>query len=278
MAEDAADKSFDPTPHRRAQARAKGHVARSYDLASAALLLVGVLLLMLLARPLVEFAADFMRNQLRGAGTIVANEQSVTLQSRTILASLARVLLPILALLLFGGVLVSVLQTGFLFAPERLAPNLSRISIARGLSRIFSFSGAKRLSFGLVKLVAVFVVAGAVLWQRWQEVFQSGSLAMPQLARLLVDVLLSAAWWAGLALLVLALLDYALERWKYEQDLRMTPQEIREELRNLQGNPQVAATRRLLQRQRTIDRIDNSGGQTDKEPRSTLNHSPDLAA
>ena len=256
MAENAADKSFEPTAHRRQQAREKGQVAFSHDLGSAVLLLVGVLLLTLLGKPLVEFNADFMRHQLGDAGTFAAaDEQSVLFQSRTILTELARVLLPILGLVMLGGVLTSVLQIGFLFVPDRITPDVSRISIVNGFGRIFSLSGTMRLGFGLFKVAVISVVAGAVLWNRWDDILHASALAMPQLAHFLVDILLRTVWWIGLALVVLALFDYAFQRWKHEQDLRMSHQEVREEMKNLQGDPQIVARRRAIQRQMGLHRV-----------------------
>jgi flagellar biosynthetic protein FlhB len=70
-----------------------------------------------------------------------------------------------------------------------------------------------------------------------------------------VEILLWTALKIGVALLVLAILDYAFQRWKHEQDLRMTSQEVREEMKNLQGDPQIIARRRVIQRQLVLNRL-----------------------
>ena len=67
----------------------------------------------------------------------------------------AMVLLPILGLLMLGGVLVNVFQVGLLWLPDRVAPDFSRVSPLAGLKRIFSLSGTSRLGFGLVKVLIV---------------------------------------------------------------------------------------------------------------------------
>ena len=169
--------------------------------------------------------------------------------------SLAAVLLPILGLLMLGGVLSSVLQIGLLWLPDRLAPDISRISPRAGLKRIFSLAGTARLGFGLVKVLLVSVVAIAVLWMRWDEVMRSTGLDTPQFAKFLVSISLSTVLWIGFALLLLAMLDYGLQRWKLEQDLRMTHQEVRDEMKNMQGDPQIIARRRAIQRQMVLNRI-----------------------
>ena len=258
MAEDAAEKTFDPTPRRRQQAREQGHVAQSQDLGSAILLLVGVLLLMLLGKPLVDFVAEFARQQWGEVGTLAASQQSVVFDSRLLLDKLARVTLPILALVVLGGVMVSVLQTGLLFVPGRIAPDPARVSLAHGLRRIVSLSGGMRLGLSMLKLLAIGGVAGWMLWNRWPDLLRSSAMTMPQLAHFLVDTLLGTAWWIGLALLVLALLDYAFQRWRHEQDLRMTYQEVREEMKEQQGDPQIDARRQMLGQQLRLERVGGS--------------------
>ena len=258
MAEDAAGKTFDPTPRRRQQAREQGHVAQSQDLGSAILLLVGVLLLMLLGKPLVDFVAEFARQQWGEVGTLAASQQSVVIDSRLLLDKLARVTLPILALVVLGGVMVSVLQTGLLFVPGRIAPDPARVSLAQGLRRIVSLSGGMRLGLGMLKLLAIGGVAGWMLWSRWPDLLRSSAMTMPQLAHFLVDTLLGTAWWIGLSLLVLALLDYAFQRWRHEQDLRMTYQEVREEMNEQQGDPQIDARRQMLGQQLRLERVGGS--------------------
>jgi flagellar biosynthetic protein FlhB len=255
MAETAGDKSFEPTPHRRQEAREKGQVVFSQDLGSAAMLMLGVLLVMMLGGGVVTYSAELMRRYLGEVPDITASTASWLKQLRGLAVALAGVMLPIFGLLLLGSVLASVLQIGFLFVPDRVTPDVSRLSPLAGLRRIFSLQGTLRLGFGLFKLLVVCTVAGIVLWQRRDQVLAAGGLDIPQLGHFLVDISLSTILWAGLALLLLAILDYAAQRWKHEQDLRMTHQEVREEMRNLQGDPQIIARRRAIQRQMVLNRI-----------------------
>ena len=74
----------------------------------------------------------------------------------------------------------------------------------------------------------------------------------------MIEILLWTSLKIGLALLLLALLDYAFQRWKHEQDLKMTSQEVREEMKNLEGDPQVVARRRAVQRQLALNRLSNA--------------------
>jgi flagellar biosynthetic protein FlhB len=258
MAEHAGEKSFEATPHRRQEAREKGHIAYSQDLGSAVLLLLGVLLLMLMGGSVVALCSDLMRQRLGSVTDLVTSQESILHDWLGITLKLAVVLLPILGLMMLGGVLSSVLQAGFLWVPDRLSPDLSRLNPLAGLQRIFSLAGTTRLGFGVVKVVIVSMVAAGVVGNRWDELLRAGGLDILPLAKFLLDISLTTMLWSGLALLILAILDYAVQRWKYEQDLRMTNQEIREEMKNLQGDPAIVARRRAIQRQMVLNRIATS--------------------
>jgi flagellar biosynthetic protein FlhB len=115
-----------------------------------------------------------------------------------------------------------------------------------------------RLGFGLFKVLVIGLVAGAVMWACRDDILRAGGLDMPQLGHFLVDITLKTILWVAAALVVLAIFEYALQRWKHEQDLMMTHQEVREEMKNLQGDPQIVARRRQIQRQMVLNRISSS--------------------
>lgn len=258
MAEETGDKSFEPTQHRRQQAREAGQVAFSQDLGSAVLLLVGTLLLMMFGGEIAEMSATLLRRHLGEVADLSPTTDTWLREWRGASLDLGGAMLPIFGMLLAGAVLTSLLQVGVLWVPDKLAPDLNRLNPMQGIARIFSLSGTARLGFGLVKVAIVGIVAGVVLWQRWVEIVHCTALEIPQLATFLVDICLRTTLWIGIALTVLALLDYGFQRWKYEQDLRMTHQEVREEMRNMQGDPQVVARRRAVQRQMALHRIGSS--------------------
>jgi flagellar biosynthetic protein FlhB len=220
--------------------------------------MLAVLLLILLGGGVITFCANVMRRQLGDVPHLVASQETLFHEWLGISTGIAGVVLPILGLMMVGGILTNILQVGFLWVPERLAPDWSRLSPLAGLQRIFSLTGTMRLGFGLVKVVVVSVVATAVLWQRWDDVLRAGALDIAPLGRFLIDVAQETLLWTGLALLILAVFDFALHRWKHEQDLRMTHQEVREEMKNLQGDPQIVARRRAIQRQMVLNRIASS--------------------
>jgi flagellar biosynthetic protein FlhB len=255
MPEQFGDKSHEATPHRRQQAREKGEVAKSHDLSSAAVLLAALGAIGMLGQAVVEFLGTYTARQLGGDPWLHIDGAWITSHWSDTAAGLARVLLPMMGAMLAAAVVASLVQTGLLFLPHRVVPDASRINPWRGVARIFSLAGVARLVFGLFKVVVVLAVAAVSLYQRRDELLVLPELSTLQVAVQLLDILFWTAVKIALALLVLALLEYGFQRWKHEQDLRMTTQEMKEELKTLQGDPQIVARRRQVQRQLVLRRL-----------------------
>ncbi|HID77433.1 MAG TPA: EscU/YscU/HrcU family type III secretion system export apparatus switch protein, partial [Planctomycetaceae bacterium] len=255
MPEQHGDKSQEPTPHRRQKAREEGHVAKSQDLASAVLLLVGTAALWLLGGPLAGFLDDYSRQHLGGEAWVRVDPDLVVVQCRSALSALTRYVLPLMAVMMVAGIAAHLAQSGFLFLPGRLSPDITRIDPLRGFGRLASITNIARLGFGLFKVVVIAAVSFVSLYGHRETILALPSMAAETVAVYVARIMLSTMLQVALALVVLAILDYAFQRWKYEQDLRMTPQEVREELKNLEGDPHIAARRKVVQRQLVLNRI-----------------------
>jgi len=255
MADQNGEKSQDPTPHRRQKARQQGQVAKSQDLASAVVLLAGMLALLLSGGALVDYLARLSREHLGGRPWLDVDVALTVVAYHAVVEGLARYVLPIMGLVLLAAVAVNLGQVGFLFVPDKLAPDLGRIDPFKGFQRLFSITTASRLAFGIFKILVIAAVAFASLYQERATILGLASLSLPQIALFLVETLIWTTVKVGIVLLVLAILDYGFQRWKHEQDLKMTPQEVREEMKNLEGDPHIVARRRAVQRQLVLNRL-----------------------
>ncbi|MGI9427684.1 MAG: flagellar biosynthesis protein FlhB [Bythopirellula sp.] len=263
MAEQSGEKTQEATPHRKEQAREQGQVAYSQDLGSAALLIVGVLLLRFYGPEVLRLAGHFMRPPLHTVGPLAVDSSDIIAQSQSIIRTIGKALLPILGLLALAGIFSSIFQVGILFVPGRLVPDIKRLNPISGLGRIFSLSGAMKLSFGMFKVALVTTVASVVLYLNYEEVLYASALPASELAPFMIDLALSTALWVGIALFTLALFDFAYQKWKHNQDLMMTRQEVVDEMKNMQGDPQIIARRRAVQRQMALNRMGDKVPQAD---------------
>ncbi len=123
---------------------------------------------------------------------------------------------------------------------------------------MFSIQSVARLVFGLFKVLVVASVAYVSLYKEKEAVLGLAALSVGEITVYLVELLIWTTIKIGAALLILALLDYGFQRWKHEQDLKMTTQEVREEMRNLEGDPHIAARRKAVQRQLALERLSSA--------------------
>jgi flagellar biosynthetic protein FlhB len=255
MADEFGEKSQEATPHRRQKAREEGQVAKSQDLASAGLLIGTVLIVMIFGASLVNFLGELTHRQLSQTAMLEADVQSVVNEWYVIGMGLARVLLPIFGLVFLVAVVVNMGQVGFMFLPQKLAFDLNRINPLKGLQRLFSVANVMRLAFGIFKVVVVGAVAWWSLWAQRDTILGLSGLALLEVAAVISNLVIWTCLKIGVALTLLAILDYAYQRYKHEQDIRMTSQEVREEMKMLQGDPQILARRRAVQRQLVMQRL-----------------------
>ncbi len=258
MAEEFGDKTHEATPHRRQQAREEGQVVKSQDLASAALLVAAVLILGYFGNSLAMSMGRLTQEQLHGDAWIRLDSQDLANRSLHLSWELAKALVPVLGLVMIAGIVVHMGQIGFLFLPEKLAFDVQRINPLSNASRIFSMANSVHLGFGLLKVGLVCAVAAWSLWGERDQLMTLMDQSSGEIAAYLFSVLYWTCLKIGGALLALALFDYAFLWWKHESDLRMTTQQLREELKTQQGDPQLAARRKAVQRQLVMGRLSST--------------------
>jgi len=263
VAEQAGEKKHEATPYRRQKAREEGQVARSQDLGSALILLVAVLLLWWSGPEIGEALAEMMKASLTQDRYWEFSQRAAPgWVAQTLLHSLW-----VMAPLMFGVCLVIVLnswgQGGLVFLPEKLAIDLQRVNPLSGLKRLFDLPNVVRIGLGVVKIALVATVIAMSLWGKWDSIQSAQALTVGEIASLVWKILLDISLWVAILLVLLAILDYAFQRWKYEQDIRMTDEEMREEMKMMNGDPQLMARRRAVQRQLVMNRMHSAVPEAD---------------
>lgn len=256
MAEDYGDKTESPTPRRRMQAREEGNVARSPDISAAVILLAGLFM--------VTWFGQSLLGQVRGVTERLLSEDVLGDHSAEgalplLLESALPVvvgLVPLAGGLLLAAVLANLAQVGFFLSTKRLKPNLGALNPTKGVKRLFGQGRAvAQLVMSLLKLTLVSAVAYSAIAGRMDEIVLAAALSIGQIFGLGAKILFDVTLRIGLVLLVLAIVDYAYQRWKHEQELKMTKQQVKDEMRNMEGDPLVKQRRRQIAMQRTIQRI-----------------------
>ncbi|HKQ46538.1 MAG TPA: flagellar biosynthesis protein FlhB [Phycisphaerae bacterium] len=255
MALNDGDKTEAPTPRRRTEAREKGQVARSTDLNSALLLLGAMLALRGLGPRLMQSLLGVMRESL----TVADPEMTSHIDVIPTVSSAAFATLsaagPIMLGLLLLALASNLLQVGFLMTGHPIQPSLNKINPLTGFSRLFSTRTLVQLAMNLLKLALVCFVAYVSIRQQWSAIFLALETDGGEQAILVSQIVYGVGVRLALVLLVLALLDFGYQRLRHEKDLKMSKEEVKEEMRRMEGDPMIKQRRRRMQFAAAMQRI-----------------------
>ena len=233
------------TPRRRQKAREQGQVARSRDLVAGLGTMAAVALL---AGLLPAFAGDWrglLRDQLDFAAThrdqplVPWHSHLGIFRGVALAASLSWLVATV------GGVA----QGGMVFAPSALAPSLNRLSPASRLGQLFSLSALSRLLKSLGPTAVIVYLAASLVARDWNLLPALVHAGRSSLLAFTLGHMFELAWKASLVLLAWSAADYLFERWRHENELKMSRQDLRDEFKETEGNPAVKLRIRRLQRQ-----------------------------
>lgn len=256
MPEDLGEKTEAPTPRRRQEAREQGQVARSQDLTAAVTLFGCILLLYVFGRRILGSMKVLVESMVGGAGPLdVTGTGDIGQLWATGMHIAAHILAPIALGALVLSLLASVGQVGFLISFRPLTPNLNKLSPLRGMRQLFSLRSGMRAVMAMGKVAIVAAVAGWTIRSQLPRVLsllELGSAAALAGASSLVFTL---ALRIAIVLLVLAIADYAYQKWQHEQDMKMTKQEVKEEYKRMEGDPLVKQRRAKVARQVALQRV-----------------------
>lgn len=246
MADDQGDKTEAPTPRRRTEAREQGNVARSQDLPMAALL-VGIMLMLHATGPRVVTAMRALVHEMLDAPAMSDfSANGATGGALRGVLAVGWALAPLLVGVIIIALASNVVQVGFHLSAQRLQPNLGALNPIKGWGRIFGSRNPTQFAINVVKMALLTAVAYSAVHGRIEEIMAVQRLAFVQIFALGAQIVYSIALRVGVTMLILAILDYVYQRWRLEQDLKMTKQEVKEEMRRMEGDPKIKQRRRQV--------------------------------
>jgi flagellar biosynthesis protein FlhB len=245
------DRTEKATPKHRKRAREKGQVARSHDLGGSVVVITGLLMISLTGPQVVSAGVGVFRDMLgeipqSGGATSGAGLEGL------MQATLATVLLavaPIAGACLVAGVLAGVAQVGFRPTPQALKPDFRRINPASGLKNLVGPNALFEALKTVAKVAVVGAVAALALLPGLTGLASQVGISPAALGALAGSSALAVAQHAAFAYLIVGLIDYAWKRHRHEQQLKMTKQEVKDEVRQYGVSAEVRAAlrRRAMQ-------------------------------
>jgi len=246
--DDAGDKTEAPTERRRSEAREQGNIPKSTDLNAAVLMLTAASLLWTMGPTITEKLGQLVRAYVEGPLPLTLDAYGFAHDMWQLANVVGEISLPFLGTMFLAAIGANFLQIGFVMTTKPLEPKWNRVNPATGFTRIYSMSSLVKLGTNTGKITVfstvaiIFIAYEIATWEAMME-FETISFLS-----LMSWKTLQLAFTLSIALAVLAVVDYAWQWYKHEEDLKMTKQEIRDEMKNMEGDPHIRHKRREIHR------------------------------
>ncbi len=253
------------TPKRRREAREKGQVRKSQELVSALMMVIMFGALSLLGPGMWQRMQELMRRGL----TLGFREseylsvEGTSLLLRQMVTVTAQIVLPLLLIGFVAAIATNVVQIGFLFSTKALEPKFSRLNPLEGIKRMFSLRTLFELAKALVKTVLIAYIAYDVVIKNASHFSMMAGESVNASISAIWDSVIDAGFRIGVVMLIVAILDFVYQWFKYEKELRMSKYEIKMEYKQTEGDPQVKGRIRQKQRQMAMMRMMESVPEAD---------------
>ncbi|MFZ3101242.1 MAG: flagellar biosynthesis protein FlhB [Desulfitobacteriaceae bacterium] len=248
-----SEKQFPATPRRKQEARKKGQVFKSTELNSA-ILLLGLVAVLKYWLPEMLFRMEKLFAYCWSQATDWTY-QSVASLMLNLLWQGSIIVGPIFGVGLLLAILSNYLQVGTLFTLESIKPQLSRISLISGAKRMFGLKAWVEVSKSLFKVILIGYFLYASIRDNLQIFPALQQLDLGQSTIFLGRAILNLAWKIALSFLILAIFDFLYQWWEHEKNLRMSHEDMKEEFKQTEGNPQLRAEIKRKQRAMAMQRM-----------------------
>ncbi|SNR89510.1 flagellar biosynthetic protein FlhB [Anaerovirgula multivorans] len=253
----AEEKTEKATQKKVKESREKGQVLQSKELNSAFMLLGAFAVLSVLS--------GYIGSSIRSFTTHIYGEymnldylfsiKNMNRLTLIVFSNLFKLTIPIGMICLAIGVITSYIQVGYLFTTKTLTLKLSKLNPIEGFKRMFSLKSLVELLKCFVKIILIGYVIYRYTVNQLSTIFNTITMDVNTIVKTLIDITINIGYRAGIVLLILAVLDYYYQKYDYEKNLKMSKQEIKEEFKQTEGNPQIKSKIKEKQRQISMRRM-----------------------
>lgn len=246
----ADEKTEEATPKKKSDSRKKGQVPRSKDIGLAITLIATTLVIAALS----SFVVSILRSNtiyfLGDMGTMELTENSLKSINLLVLSKAAIAIMPVILPIMIAGVAASLIQSGFLIVKDAIKPSFGKLNPLNGFKNMFSKKSLVELVKNLILISIIIFMAYNYIKDNFDKIMQIGNLYLPSLGIEVKSLLIGIFVKICVLLVVVAIIDYIVQYRLFQKDIRMTKQEIKEEYKQMEGDPQIKS--KIKQKQREI--------------------------
>lgn len=254
----AGERTEKATPKRRSEAQNKGQIPKSADFNSAVMLVVGLVVISF-------YAPGIMQDFKESAYTVFTHLDPNQITNQNIMSffmphiiMLAKILLPIMMTLMIGGVVLNIAQVGFRFTTEPLMPkfdSLSPMGMANKIKGMFSMKSAVELLKSLLKLFIITVVIVNFINSKKQVLLNLLGADLTQSLSVVSSISYEMLMQIAITMLILGIADKIYQHYEFEKSIKMTKEEIKDEMKNAMGDPKIKSKIRGIQMKFAMQRM-----------------------
>lgn len=252
FAADDEGRTEEPTEKKLREAREKGQVAKTAELAQAAVMISGFLLIFFLGSFIYDSFAAMTKYYMSSFARFELTEKSIMNEFYRISAECAKILLPLFIAVVVAAFLGEVVQVGFQVSAHPLRFDLSKIKFdpATIMKKVFfSKQIAMNLFKAMFKVTVIGVVAYLVIVSDYNEIIKTPDISVALALKNVSIIALKIILWSAAILLILSIPDYIFQKKEFIESLKMTKQEMKEEMKETVGDPYIRARLREMQRE-----------------------------
>lgn len=253
--QDEAQKTEDPTAKRLSESRKKGQVAMSREINSWVMLCAGTMVVVVMGPAIFSDISKILLAYLERAHTFPQGPGGIKIALGQGMVEVFKVMALPLSFFFIAAFFSSFLQIGPLWAPETIKPDISKISIFKGVKRLVSMRSVVELVKGIFKISVVGVVGYIIIAPYFSRFEAFIGMPIPILLNEMRDLILKMMIGILIALLVIAAIDLVYQRMEHHKKMRMTKQEVKDEYKQSEGDPHVKGRLRQLRHERARQRM-----------------------
>jgi len=255
MFADTSNKTEKATPRKKQEARKKGMVSKSREMTSALTLLFSIIVLKQLATFSVNSITSFTKYSFMNL-TINIEDSAELFQFLKYGAYIIfKAILPMIAVVFIIAILSELFQTGFLLTTETLKISFQKINPIEGFKRIFSINSVMELIKSILKVLIIGWIGYTWAKSFIEKILLLSDMELKSTVLFSFNSIMDLMLWMAFMFFVIAFIDYIFQRRQYEKKLMMTKEEVKEEFKQTEGNPQIKSRIRETQRKISLRRM-----------------------
>ncbi len=239
MADDAGDKTEEPTGKRLADARKKGQIPRSKELNTFVALMTASVMMLFVGGSIATGLKKIMQQQFQLTREIIFDSASPVIFFEQVLLDGLFLIIPIVIPLMIVALLTPIMMGGWNFSAESMSPKFSKMNPISGLKRMVGVQGLVELLKSIIKIALVFFVAGSLFKTNLDQYLGLSTLSLESSIAKAVDLIGFALLILSSTLIVIVAIDVPYQLWNTKKQLMMTKQEVKDEAKQQEGNPEI---------------------------------------